>query len=144
MPYDLPPNMTDQCMVLKTRKAARAITRRYNVLLKPHGIQSTQASLLYAIAGGGFESISGLAEMMAIERSALTRNLKLLRDAGYINSDHKKRGRAQKVALTDEGEALLKIGIPLWVEAQNTLRAELGEKKWADVQAALTTIGMLA
>lgn len=144
MPYDLPPNMTDQCMVLKTRKAARAITRRYNALLKPHGIQSTQASLLYAIAGGGFESISELADMMAIERSALTRNLQLLRDAGYINSDHQGRGRAQKVALTNEGEALLEIGVPLWVEAQNALRTELGEKEWRHVQTALTTIGMLA
>lgn len=144
MTLAIPPGMTDQCMVLKTRRAARAVTRRYNELLKPLGIQSTQASLLSCIYAGGFDSISDLAEKMAIERSALTRNLKVLRDQGYITSDAKGRGRAQKVKLTKAGQnSVEKVG-PLWVAAQNELRAELGDREWNRVQAALSTLADIA
>lgn len=138
-----PAQMAGQCMVLKTRRAARAVTRRYNVLLKPYALQSTQASLLFAIAKGGFESISELAEQMAIERSALTRNLRLLQEAGYATSQIKGRGRAQRVELTQEGEALLETLLPLWVEAQDGLRKELGEREWANAQAALSLVGQV-
>eukprot|EP00435_Cladocopium_sp_Y103_P078410 s1_g2149.t1 len=136
--------MTDQCMVLKTRRAARAVTRRYNELLKPFGIQSTQASLLSIIYGGGFDSISDLAEKMAIERSALTRNLKVLRDQGYITSDAEGRGRAQKVTLTRAGQRSVEKVAPLWIKAQDELRAELGEREWKKIQAALSTLANVA
>lgn len=138
-----PPDMIEQCMVLKTRRAARAITRRYNALLKPHSIQSTQAYLLSSIHSGGFESISDLADQLAVERSALTRNLKLLRDAGYITSDNKGPGRAHKVTLTRSGKKTVENVAPLWRRAQNNLRAEIGEKEWDHVQSALTIVGNL-
>lgn len=128
-------------MVLKTRRAARAITRRYNALLKPYKLQSTQVSLLFAIYKGGFDSISDLADRMAMERSALTRNLRLLQKAGLVTSDQTGQGRAQKVRLTDDGAAMLRTLVPLWIEAQNALRGELGDEEWAGVQRALTLIG---
>ena len=140
----IPPGMTDQCMVLKTRRAARAVTRRYNELLKPLGIQSTQASLLSSIYAGGFDSISDLADKMAIERSALTRNLKVLRDRGYITSDAEGRGRAQKVKLTKAGQNSVEKVAPLWIKAQDELRAELGTREWSKIQAALSTLASVA
>lgn len=138
-----PPDMIEQCMVLKTRRAARAITRRYNALLKPLGIQSTQAYLLSSIYSGGFESISELAEQLAVERSALTRNLKVLREAGYITSDNEGRGRAHKVILTKSGKKTVARVAPLWVKAQKNLQKEIGEKEWDRVQSALTIVGAL-
>lgn len=133
--------MAEQCLVLKTRRAARAITRRYNALLRPHGLQSTQASLLFAISRGGFESIRELAELLAMERSALTRNLRLLHDAGLITSDQRGQGRAQRVRLSAAGDALLTSVLPLWFEAQDAMRAELGDDEWVRAQRALTLIG---
>lgn len=142
---DAPPPaaMAGQCMVLKARRAARAITRRYNARLRPYGLQSTQAALLFAIARGGFDSISDLAERMAIERSALTRNLRLLREAGLVSTDRSGRGRPQKVTLTDAGDRMLQTLLPLWAEAQEGLRAELGEAEWSRAQATLAVIGDL-
>lgn len=138
-----PADMTDQCMVLKTRRAARAITRRYNALLKPLGLKSTQAYLMSIIYAGDFESITDLAEHLAIERSALTRNLKVLRDAGLTTSDSEGRGRAQKVVLTKAGKKTVEKVAPLWIKAQNDLRDELGDREWNRVQAALTAVGNL-
>lgn len=133
----------DVCLVLKTRRAARAITRRYNTLLKPLGLQCTQASLLFAIARGGFLSIKDLAEQLAIERSAMTRNLRLLQKAGLVNSDEQGQGRAQRVQLTQAGRAMVKTCLPLWHMAQNAVRRELGESQWSDTQNTLTRLGAL-
>lgn len=141
MTFDIPPDMLGQCMVAKTRQAARAVTRRYNQLLRPLGIQTTQASLLFAIRSGRFDSVSDMANTLGIERSALTRNLKLLRDKGLVVSDNEGKGRAQRLSLTPEGDAMATAVLPLWVEAQNDLKAELGERTWTMVQNSLTIMG---
>ena len=139
----LPINPLNICLVLKTRRAARAITKRYNVLLAPYDIQSTQASLLLAISQGNFSSISDLAEVMATERSALTRNIQLLRQRGLIASEGAKQGKAQKVELSEEGLAFVKIITPLWFQAQEGVLEELGQKDWDKVQDALAVLGKL-
>ncbi|MFN4166416.1 MAG: MarR family winged helix-turn-helix transcriptional regulator [Ferrovibrio sp.] len=140
----LPEGMADVCMVLKTRRAARTVTRRYNALLKPFGLQSTQVSLLAAIAKGGFESVSDLAETMALERSAMLRNLKPLEQAGLIACPQGGQGRAQKFALTRKGEALIVKLVPLWRKAQDDLRKALGDRAWRAAQQGLAALGSLA
>ena len=141
MDSDLPPDMIGQCMVVKTRRAARAVTRRYNQLLRPLGIQTTQASLLFVIRFGRCDSVSEMAATLGIERSALTRNLKPLRDMGLVVSDNEGKGSAQRLSLTPEGDALAATVLPMWVEAQNALKAELGERSWNMVQNSLTIMG---
>ncbi len=143
-PSVLPEGMADVCMVLKTRRAARAVTRRYNALLKPFGLQSTQVSLLAAIAKGGFDSVCDLAETMALERSAMLRNLKPLEQAGLIACPQGGQGRAQKFALTRKGEALIVKLVPLWHKAQDDLRKALGDKAWRAAQQGLAALGALA
>lgn len=141
MGIEIPPEASTQCMVLKTRQAARAVTRRYNRLLRPYGLQCTQVSLLYAVAGNDHKSVSEMADQLAIERSTLSRNLRLLRSRGLIHSDHSGRGRPQTFVLTQEGETLLKVLIPLWKKAQADLRRELGTQDWHAAQDTLTRVG---
>ncbi len=140
---DLDYDPTSVCLVLKTRQAARTITRRYNELLVPYGIQSTQASLLFVVARGGFDSISELAELLSFERSALTLNISLLRGRGLILSDDPRQGKAQKVQLSEDGLKLLQAISPLWVKAQDTVRIELGDEGWKRAQEALAALGEL-
>ncbi|MEX3008717.1 MarR family winged helix-turn-helix transcriptional regulator [Hoeflea sp. TYP-13] len=141
MGIDIPKEASTECMVLKTRQAARAITRRYNRLLRPYGLHCTQVSLLYAVAANRYKSVSDMAEQLAIERSSLTRNLKLLRTRGYIKADQVGQGRPQSFELTREGEDLLTTLIPKWKEAQAGLREEFGDREWDKVQASLSLVG---
>ena len=136
-------HMKTYCLMVKSRRAARSITRRYNKLAREHGLQATQLGLLFAIAGGGFGSISELAERTAIERSAMTRNLQALRKKGLIQADNEGRGRAQRVSLTQEGEKHVEEFIPVWFEAHDKVRAEIGEEKWNQVQDALKILADL-
>ncbi|WP_136659094.1 MarR family winged helix-turn-helix transcriptional regulator [Nitratireductor sp. XY-223] len=141
MAVEIPENMGSECLVLKSRRAARAVTRRYDKLLRPYGLQCTQVSLLFNVASGHHRSVTELASQMAIERSTLTRNLKLLQRRGYIETDSSGQGRPQQYILTERGEALVREMIPHWREAQAQLRNELGDEGWDAIQAALSTIG---
>ncbi|WP_339856507.1 MarR family winged helix-turn-helix transcriptional regulator [uncultured Nisaea sp.] len=135
--------MKTYCLMVKSRRAARSITRRYNKLARTYDLQATQIGLLFAISAGGFDSISELAERTVIERSAMTRNLQALRKKGLISSDSEGRGRSQRVALTEEGERRVEEFIPVWFEAHDKVRAELGEEKWNQVQDALKILAEL-
>lgn len=136
-------HMTTYCLLVNSRKAARSITRRYNKLAREHDLQATQLGLLFSIAGGGFGSISELAERTAVERSAMTRNLQALRKKGLIEAESEGRGRSQKVSLTKEGERRVEEFIPVWFEAHDKVREELGEEKWNQVQDALKILAAL-
>lgn len=135
--------MAAHCLVLNTRRAARSITRRYNRLDLPEDLSAPQITLLFSISGGGFASVSELAERTAIERSALTRNLKVLRKKGLISSDAEGRGRAQRVELTRAGEKCVTDFIPVWFEAHDRIKADLGEEKWNKVQEAIRILSDL-
>jgi|TARA_R110002012_G_scaffold32232_6_gene95519 DNA-binding MarR family transcriptional regulator len=139
----LPDTLIDECLVLKSRKAARAITRRYNVLLKPYGLQCTQASLLFCIARGGFQSISNLARQLGLERSALTRNLAVLQRDGMIAPDQTGQGKTQVFSLTVQGAEKVRQIVPVWEKLQSTTYREIGADNWHATQQALALIARI-
>ncbi|WP_073956078.1 MarR family winged helix-turn-helix transcriptional regulator [Thalassospira sp. TSL5-1] len=143
MTIALPDALNDECLVLKSRMAARAITRRYNLLLKPYGLQSTQASLLFCIGGGGFQSVSSLARQMDLERSAMTRNLAVLQRQGLIAPNKTGQGRMQVFSLTSQGEEKVRRILPVWQKAQKEIRGELGANDWQAVQKALSRMAAI-
>ena len=119
-----------QCMVSNSRMAARAITRRYDAYLRPHGVTATQLSLLGSIRMLPGSTVSQLAEARGFERTTLTRNLDKLEQMGLVASAAHGRGRVP--ALTRQGEALIAELLPLWRRAQADLRTELSTETFDD------------
>ncbi len=113
-----------ECFCLRSRMAARAVTRRYNALLSRLGLEVTEFSLLGALAVGKASSIAELAERLAFERTTLVRNLKRMADRGLIEATGNK-GRAIRYILTKHGDRLLKRALPLWAEAQASVKRRL-------------------
>ena len=124
------PDDFTQCMVSNSRMAARAITRRYDSYLRPHGVTATQLSLLGAIQLMPGSTVSQLAEARGFERTTLTRNLDKLEQMGLVASATQGRGRVP--ALTKKGEALIAELLPLWRRAQTELRTELSSETFDD------------
>lgn len=121
-----------QCMVSTSRMAARAITRRYDAYLRPHGLTATQLSLMGAIRETPGSTVSALAEARGFDRTTLIRNLDKLEEAGLANSE-RGGGRNGRIAeLTKKGSALLVDLLPLWRQAQQELRAELSTETFDD------------
>ncbi len=140
----LDPSYGDVCLVTKSRRAARAVTRRYGKLLAPHGLKPSQVSLMAVLRHNRNQSISGLAERLGIERSALTRNIKTLERMGMVQSKVQGQGRAQAYQLTAAGLAKTNELWPLWHQAQDAVRAEIGDDKWNQVQEALKTLAEIS
>lgn len=120
-----------QCMVSNSRMAARAITRRYDAYLRPHGVTATQFSLLGAIRLAGGSTVSALAEARGFDRTTLTRNLDRLQKNGLIASSDAEKGNGRLCAVTAKGDELLEMLLPLWRQAQAEMKQRLSEEGFA-------------
>src|SRR5689334_9376964 len=74
-----------QCLARSVLCAARSLTRVYNAFLRDTGLQITQFSILAAFALDRYETLSHLADTLALERTTLLRNIDLLRRAGLAS-----------------------------------------------------------
>ena len=132
------------CACHKMRAAARKITRRYNDALKPAGIKATQFTLLAAI--GLFEGVTltELSANLGMDRTTLSRNLGPLERQALIETFDEGVGRARSARLTGKGVSVMETALPLWREAQESLRRSLGDEIWTRVHAELTEVRQLA
>src|SRR5262249_27028396 len=115
-PAELQARITEagrNCAVLRCRMAARAVTRAYDEALRPLELKVTQFTLLASVAIAAFQSISEMAEQLALERSTLSRNLLVLERRGLVERSAGRSGRARRLRITAKGEALLLRALPL-------------------------------
>jgi DNA-binding MarR family transcriptional regulator len=127
--------VSETCLCLHTRMTARAVTRAYDKALQPLGLEATQFTLLAAIAANPERSITALAERLALERSSLSRNLKMLASRGLVASSG--TGRAAAHAITPEGSALLARALPIWTDVQRRSESALGSLTWSVTRDSL-------
>ncbi|MEN8177738.1 MAG: MarR family winged helix-turn-helix transcriptional regulator [Pseudomonadota bacterium] len=129
------------CTVFNLRKAARVVTQLYEEIMKSSGILPTQFTLLVAARAGGPIVISKMAEMLVMDRTTLTRNLKPLEREGLISvAPGKIDQRSREVSLTDKGLKQLEQALPLWQEAQRRIKRELGVSRLDRLLSDLTAV----
>lgn len=129
-----------ECAALRSRMAARAVTRVYDEALRSIDLKVTQFTLLAAIRSDAFRSISEMADWLALERSTLSRNLQVLERRGLVKRSGSRGGLARTLTITPEGEALLVCALPLWDEAQKRLRRRIGHESWIAARKALSSL----
>jgi DNA-binding MarR family transcriptional regulator len=118
------------CAGFNLRRASRAVTQHFDHALAPIGLRSTQFTILSATALGGAVTTSQLAQALVMDRTTLTRNLKLLRLAGLIETVHPVGGRQLRFRLTEAGRSLLADAIPHWQAAQDGIVQAFGTASW--------------
>jgi DNA-binding MarR family transcriptional regulator len=133
-------NLLDTCMCHKTRMAARAITRAYDDALRKTGLRATQLSVLAAVGSRGALSIQSLADVLGMDRTTLTRNLRPLEERSLVILAPEARHRARMLELTPAGRSTLTKALPLWETAQRTIKRRLGQQRWGAVQDALAEL----
>ena len=117
------------CICFNLRKAARAASRAYDEALAPAGIRNTQLSLLALLQGAGRLSVRELADLAVMERTTLTRNLKLLERDGLVQSAPGADRRQRILQLTAAGRRMLETALPLWRKAQRAESERLGKAR---------------
>jgi DNA-binding MarR family transcriptional regulator len=128
--------VSESCICLHTRMAARAITRAYDAVLAPLGLEATQFTLLAAIAANPARSVTAMADTLALERTSLSRNLSLLKRRGLI-SVAASQGRSVHYTVTIDGETLLAQALPLWRKVQTDFEGQIGEDGWSETRSKL-------
>lgn len=115
------------CVCANARRAALALTARYDAALAPHRLKVTQFSLLRTIARREAPNLTELAGATGLDRSTLGRNLRVLERLGLVALSPGDDQRDRRVALTREGGARMSEATRTWKRVQEDLRASLGE-----------------
>jgi DNA-binding MarR family transcriptional regulator len=117
------------------------MTQLYDEALRPSGLRATQLSLLTAVRRSQPVAVKRLAAGMGMDRTTLTRNLRLLERDGLVRvvPDPTDR-RSKTIELTAAGDKRLVKAYPLWKEAQQRLSAVLGPKRTRALVSELTAV----
>lgn len=116
----------DSCLCLHTQRAARAVARRFDEALRPVGLRSGQFSILVSLNRPEPPTVGSVADLLAMDRTTLTANLKPLERSGFLNitPDTQDR-RARRLTLTTDGLALLEQAIPIWIASHKKIESEM-------------------
>ena len=111
-------HVRDHCLCLHVQRAARALARRFDDALRPIGVTQGQFSLLVSLNRAEPPTIGAVANLLALDRTTLTANLKPLERRGLakvvVDADDK---RSRRLVLTPLGRELLAAAAPLWKRA---------------------------
>ena len=133
----------DLCLVLNTRMAARAVTRRADQRLRGFGVTAAQFNILGALSVHPGRSITDTANALAMDRTTLSRNLALLERKGLVSRAPAGRGNGRLGTLTDKGEETFHSIVPEWRRSQAELRDTLTDPDFSTVIAGLRHLSRL-
>ena len=131
----------DTCLCLHVQRAARALARHFDEVMRPLGLTHGQFSLLMSLNRPQAPTMGAVAALLAVDRTTLTANLKPLERRGLIEVtvDEKDR-RSRRLTITDAGRALLVKAFPVWQQAHAEVERRLGGLGADDVRSALKTL----
>jgi DNA-binding MarR family transcriptional regulator len=125
--------MARECIAVRVRLINRVISALYDEALRPFRLRISQANILAAVAVLGESRPAEVSRILRIEKSTLSRDVELMKQNGWLESDPPRGGRNQTIRLTPQGKKLLARIESSWGKAQAEARLVIGE----DGEAAL-------
>lgn len=132
-----------ECLVLNTRMASRAVTRRADRKLRSFGVSAAQFTILTSMLSRPGLSVTDMAESIAMDRTTLSRNLDLLERKGLVETTPVQSGNSRVCALTERGAELVDQMVPEWRAAQAELRETLSNPDFPSIITALQQLSKL-
>lgn len=109
----------------------RVVSQVYDSALRPTGLRATQFTLLAVLAQHGDMPLTRLAELLVMDRTTLSRNLKPLLSSGWLQTGADKDQRVRMVSITAAGRDIVALATPLWRGAQVDVSRGLGSVRLA-------------
>ncbi len=144
MVEDVTRTVRTPCLCHALRKASRAVSRLYDDELRTVGLRTTQFSLLAYLHRTGEVRQGDLGELMSLEETTVTRNVRPLVSGGWVSVRVGIDRREKWVTITEAGIAKLKEALPAWVRAQRKMKAVLPEQVWQNLLAVLPDVAQAA
>ena len=114
------------CTNFQLRQLMRRVAQHYDLEMSRAGLKTTQYSLLSHVLKLGPVRLGELAVTMTMEPSTLTRNLKPLLVAGWVELAPDADGRSRRAAITSAGRRKRAEAQRCWKAAQASLNHTLG------------------
>jgi DNA-binding MarR family transcriptional regulator len=133
--------MAHECIAVRVRLINRVITALYDEALRPFVLRISQANILSAILHMGEVRPAEVSRILRIEKSTLSRDVELMKQRGWLQSDPPSGGRNQKIRLTVEGKNLLGKIQPSWEKAQAEAKLLIGEDGEAALRQMASRLG---
>ncbi len=113
-----------ECIGTRLRRLSRVVDGYYRECLKDFDITENQMTVLFVLRVSGKIEQGKIGERLKLNRSTVSRAIRLLEKQNLI-----KRTAAYRpeVALTKQGDALVKKLIPVWEKVMDELAAKLGD-----------------
>ena len=140
LPFAITLQVRDSCLCLHLQRAARAVARRFDEVLRPLGLTNGQFSLLMSLNRPAPPTIGSVSALLAMDRTTLTAALKPLERRGLVQVavDATDR-RSRRLTLTPAGRTLLAAAVPAWRQThaaiENLLPAPDPDRLRADLRA---------
>ena len=133
----------ENCTCFNLRKATRALTQIYDDALRPIGLRANQIAILSIVEAIGPIGMSDLAEILVMDRTTLTRNLKPLHTSGYLESQVGEDKRRREIGMTPKGRQALTAAKPIWKDVQTRVADTLGRTRWTRLLGDLNHVTSL-
>ncbi len=128
VPYSMTLLVRDTCLCLHVQRAARALARRFDVAMKPIGLNNGQFSLMMSLNRPIPATMKSVCDLLAMDRTTLTAALKVLERRGLVKTEtDPKDRRGRLLMLTEAGTAMLSAALPIWTRVHAEIDAELGD-----------------
>lgn len=127
MKYDL-----QFCIGSRLRRLSRIADGHFRSQLSDFNITENQMTILFALRKMGKVEQGKIGQALVLERSTVSRNIKLLEKQNYIKrtSDYR-----PEVELSKAGATLVQTLIPLWEETMDELIDKIGADGMSHLEA---------
>ena len=130
------------CIAARLRLLNRVITNFYDDALRPLGLKVSQLNILIVTARLGLARPPQVCEILQLDVSTLSRNVKPLQAHGWLEVVPEEDARSQPFRLTAQGKRLIEKAIPAWEQAQQQASELLGNDGIALLDKAAKKVGM--
>jgi DNA-binding MarR family transcriptional regulator len=134
--------MARTCIAARLRLLNRVVTNVYDGALRPLGLKVSQLNILIVTAQLGRARPAQVCEILQLNASTLSRNVKPLQAHGWLEVVPEQDSRAQPFRLTPQGKRLIEKAVPAWKEAQRQATELLGDAGFALLDEAARKLGM--
>ena len=141
LPYETTLLVRDCCLCLHVQRAARALARRFDDVLRPFDLTNGQFSLLMSLNRPEPPAMGPVASLLAMDRTTLTAALKPLQRRGLVKVSQDPSDRRSRVLkLTAKGHNLLIRAVPVWERAHGEVESLIPDADPEELRRSLRAL----
>lgn len=115
----------EECIGTRLRRLSRVADGYMRACIAESGVTENQMSILFVLCKTGKIEQGKIGEILVLERSTVSRNIKLLEKKNLVEKTADYRPEVQ---LSTKGQELIETLIPLWGNAMDELMGILKEE----------------